>query len=196
MRTVFTLFISLLFISNSLTAGDPGKDYIITLNGIKLTGDVKDIFFSNIQSRLSFENDFGNLYSVHPACIHGFAFREGEKTIYYESKYLGGRWDFLKVEKRGSALSLYRSSERKIEFTQLHGEPIIETKKVTEIWLQFQGQKPFRVFPLGYKKLLKQKFAHYPELANRIGKKGYKFRDLPKIVELYNELHDKNERNL
>lgn len=194
--TRFFLIISIFILPNFLTANTPGEDFLITLDGYKLTGNVKDIFFSDWQSRLSFENDFGDLYSIHPACIYGFAFQEKGKTIYYESKYLGGSWAFLKVEKRGQALSLYRSSERKIEFSQIEGKSIIQEKKVSEIWLQFNKKRPFRVYRLSFRKVLRQKFAHYPELAQLIGKKGFRFKNLPAIVEIYNEIYDKDSKNL
>lgn len=199
MKSSFTRFFPILLsfiLPQFLLANNPGEDFLITLNGYKLTGNVKDIFFSDWQSRLSFENDFGDLYSIHPACIYGFAFQEEGNTVYYESKYLGGNWAFLKVEKRGQALSLYRSAERKIQFTQSEGKPVIQQKKVSEIWLQFDGKRPFRMYRLTYRKVLKQRFAHYPELAKIIGKKGFRFKNLPQIVERYNEIYDEKSRNI
>ena len=199
MRPLFTpffLIVILAFFANNLFSKTPGEDFLITLDGHKLTGDVKDIFFSDWESRVSFENDFGDLYSIHPACIYGFAFQENGQTVHYESKYLGGNWAFLKVEKRGQALSLYRSSERKIEFSQEDGKPVVKARKVSEIWLQFDKKRPFRIYRVGFRKTLREKFAHYPELANLIGKKGYRFKNLSKIVEIYNEIYDDNERNL
>lgn len=198
MRSLYTLLLSIIIFSlflNTLQANNPGKDFLITLNGYKLTGNVKDIFFSDWQSRVSFENDFGDLYSIHPACIYGFAFEERGQTVYYESKFLEGSWAFLKVEKRGQALSLYKRSERKIQFTESEGKAIKE-KGGTEIWLQFDQKKPFQIYRVGFRTTLRKKFAHYPELANLIGKKGYRFKDLSKIVEIYNEIYDRNGENL
>ena len=188
----------LLFIctSNLLFANNPGKDFLITLNGSKLTGNVKDISFTNTKSQLSFENDFGDIYTIHPATIFGFAFEENGEISLYESKYLDGVWKFLKVEKKGQELSLYKSSERQLKFTHSHEAPIIEKEKGTQLWLQFAKEQPFKIHRFTFKSVLKKKMADYPDLINRLGKRGFKYRNLPQIVDLYNQIHAKNERGL
>ncbi|RMG79111.1 MAG: hypothetical protein D6714_16910 [Bacteroidetes bacterium] len=179
-----------------LLFADPGKGYLITLDGHKLTGQVHDILFSAWQTRLRFENDFGDVYAIHPATIYGFVFENDGHFHYYESKFLGGTWAFLEVEKRGEALSLYRNPRRKLRVRKNDGEPYITQKKASETWLQFNGKRPFRIYRLGYKKILRQNLSEYPELADLIGQKGYRFRDLPRIVELYNEWAGRLEKRL
>ena len=147
MRFIITPFLQvlfLLFLSNFLVANTIGKDFLITLNGSKLTGNIKDISFSNTETTLSFENDFGNIYSVNAATIYGFAFAERGETSMYESKFLGGKWLFLKVERKGQALSLYRSSERQLKFIGSGEAPIVEKEKAAQIWLQFANEQPFK----------------------------------------------------
>ncbi|MEO1262759.1 MAG: hypothetical protein AAFZ15_28385 [Bacteroidota bacterium] len=181
---LFVMLTGLLLASNP----SPGKDFLITLNGSKLTGNIKIISFSSNESSISFENDFGDIYTVHPATVSGFAHAEKGKTSLYESKLLDGRWMFLKVEKRGEALSLYMSSERQLKFTSSSESPIIEKEKSTQIWLQFADEQPFKIYRLNFKSVLRRKMANYPVLVERLGKRGFKYNNLPAIVDLYNQL--------
>ena len=172
-----------------LIANTPGKDFLITLNGSKLTGFVKDLSFSKGNSHLSFENDFGDTYTIHPATIYGFAFDDNGETSLYESKFLDGIWKFLKVEKKGEALSLYKSSERQLKFINSNEAPVVEKEKATQIWLQFEKEQPFKIYRFTFKSVLKKKMADFPELVDRLGKRGFKYNNLPSIVELYNRMH-------
>ena len=179
--------------SNFLTADNPDKDFLITLNGSTLTGTVKDISYSTTEASLLFENDFGNAYTIYPATIYGFAFVKDGTTILYESKFLDGKWQFLKVERKGKEVSLYRSMERQLKFVGSAKNPIVEKEKNPQIWLQFADEQPSKVYRLTYKAVLRKRMATCPEVINRLGKRGFKFNDLPSIVELYNELSSKKE---
>lgn len=190
MKFPFTIYL-LLILPSFLIANNPGKDFLITLNGSKLTGSIKDISFSNGKSQISFENDFGNIYVVLPSTIFGFAFDEGGETSLYESKYLNGKWQFLKVEKKGKGVSLYISSERQLQFTKTNKSPIVVEEKNPQIWLQFKGEQPFKIYRLNFKSVLRKKMSDYPDLTTRLGKRGFRYRNLSKIVELYNRFYDK-----
>lgn len=187
MKLPITAFIFLI-LPNFLTANNPGKDFLITLNGSKLTGNIKDISYSDGKSQIHFENDFGNTYVVLPSTIYGFAFDDGDETSMYESKYLNNEWRFLKVEKKGETLSLYTSTERQLQFTHSGESPIIVEEKNPQIWLQFKGEQPFKVYRLTYKRVLKKKMEAYPDLTQKIGKRGFRYNNLGMIVELYNKL--------
>lgn len=189
----FILITLLVFSPNFAEANNPGKDFLITLNGSKLTGNIKDVSFADGMTQLHFENDFGNNYVVNPATIFGFVWSEGAETHLYESKHLDGKWQFLKVEQRGQALSMYVSTERQLQFTHSGGAPIVVKEKNPQIWFQFKGEQPFKVYRFAYKRTLRKKMEAYPDLSKNIGKRGFRYKDLSKIVELYNRLEDSSK---
>ncbi len=181
----------LLLLSNLLFASNPGKDFLITLNGSKLTGNIKRINFSNSASEVLFQNDFGNTYAVHPATIYGFALAENGEISLYESKRFNGKWRFFKA-KKGKELSLYTSTERRLKFTRTNDSPIVLEEKNPQNWLQFAGEQPFKVYRFTYKRVLRKKLKSYPDLMKSIGKRGFRYKDLVMIVDLYNKLHTEN----
>ena len=176
-----------------LQGNNPGKDFLITLDGTKLTGKIKHVTLKKGGSHIYFENDFGDTYNVYAATIYGFAFKEEGDMSLYESKQLNGVWRFLKVEKRGEALSLYKSSERQLQFTNTNESPIVVEEKNPQVWLQFKGEEPFKVYHLSYRRILRNKMASFPDLAKRIGKRGFRYNNLSMIVDLYNKHHSQKE---
>ncbi len=188
-KCIFLL--SLCFASQSVLAEKPGKDFLITLNGSKLTGIIKDIVLTKENSQISFENDFGDTYTVRPETIYGFAVQEVSTTVFYESKALDGVWWFVQIQKKGSALSMFTSTERKLQFTNPNEPPLIVEEKNPQVWLQFEGEQPFKVYRFTYKGLLRKKMKSYPDLVRRIGKRGFRYNNLSEIVDLYNRFHEK-----
>lgn len=186
------LVIFAVFISN-LLFGNIGKGYLITLDGKSITGKILDVYYSEWYASLTFENDFGNSYSIHPATIHGFVWRNKNQEVVFESKYVKGKWLFLRVIERGPGLTMYRTVDRSTKVIKVSDESLIADKKIDEVWLQFYKKRPFQLFRVSFKKVLKKKLAAFPDLANKIGKPGYKYRDLAKIVTLYNELYTRGD---
>jgi len=185
---VFIVIVGWSFPNHSL-ANNPRQDFLITLNGSKLTGTIKDISISNGKTQVLFENDFGNTYNVDPSTIFGFVCSDNGETVLFESKYLDGKWQFLKVKQKGGALSLYTSVERQLQFSSSGKSPIVVKEKNPQIWLQFAGEEPVKVYRLTYKAFLRKRMSAYPDLLKSIGKRGFRYRDLSKIVKLYNRLH-------
>lgn len=186
----FSLIVIALMITNSLTATNPGKDFLITLNGLKLTGSIKNISLLAGKPQISFENDFGDIYTIHPATIYGFTFEDEGSISMYESKNLNGEWHFLKVENKGQILTLYTSSERQLKFSKSGASPILVEEKNPQFWLQFKGEQPFKVFRFSFKSSLRKRMDNYPELEKRLGRKGFRYKNLSAIVGLYNLLHN------
>jgi len=186
---VFTMVIP----SNLLLANNSGKGFLITLSGAKLTGNITSIAFEKGKTQVSFENDFGDVYILHPATIYGFAVEEKGEISFYESKKLGGEWRFLLVEEKGERLSLYTSAERQLQFTNPNESPILVEEKNPQMWLQFSGEEPFKIYRFTYRGILKKKMKAYPELVQSIGKRGFRYKNLPMIVDLYNKLCSKNQ---
>ncbi len=182
----------LLLYAGTLTANTPGKDFLITLDGSKLTGVIKTITIKKKKTQISFENDFGTKYTVDASTISGFSFEDEGEISLYESKYLNGEWQFLKVEKKGEALSWYTSSERQLQFSGFNESPIVVQEKQRQIWLQFAGEQPFRVYRFTFRGVMRRRMKDYPALAKRIGKRGFRYKNLPLIVDSYNKFHENN----
>lgn len=189
---VFVFAILLLIGSQPLVASNPGRDFLITLDGSKLTGLIKTIAIKKKKTQIFFENDLGTSYTIDASTIYGFAFEEAGEMSLYESKFLNGEWQFLKVEKRGLEVSLYKSSERQLQYSGYQKSPTVVQEKNTQIWLQFKGEEPFRIYRITFRGVLKKRMKSYPDLAKMIGKRGFRYRNLSMIVDSYNRFHQNN----
>lgn len=196
-QTTFLLAFLLLLCSGTLHAIDPGKDFLITLDGSKLTGVIKTIAFKQKKTQIYFQNDFGTIYTVDASTIYGFAFEEAGEISLFESKFLNGEWQFLKVQNKGNVLTVYTSTERQLQFAGFNETPIvIEDEKSPQIWLQFEGEQPFRVYRFNFRGVLRKKMKSHPELAKRIGKRGFRYKNLSMIVDSYNRFHEKQQEEM
>lgn len=188
MKKIYTLFA--LFLALNFTASatiNPG--FIVTKDAKIITGLVADVFYSNWKTELIFVNEMGRSYHFPPNVIKGFAFNTGSEVLQFESKFLNGKWHFLKVLEKGKAMNLYCSPSVKTQEMLEHtGTRTLVNQKVKEFWLEKEEGQPFRIYLMGYKKQLKNYLWEEPTLVEKIGKKGYKFKDLQKIITEYNEL--------
>ncbi len=182
--------------AHPLVASNPGKDFLITLDGSKLTGFIKTIAIKQKKTQISFENDLGTTYTIDASTIFGFAFEEAGEMSLYESKFLNGEWQFLKVQKRGQAVSLYKSSERQLQYSGYRKSPTVVQEKNPQIWLQFKGEQPFRIYRITFRGVLRKKMKSYPDLAKMIGKRGFRYRNLSMIVDSYNRFQLNNSEGL
>lgn len=167
---------------------NPSKGYIVTLNGKYLTGAIGNIFHTTYGSEVTFINDFGTIYQIHPFLIRGFVFRDDASTVAYESKYSQRKWLFLRVLHKGEYMSIYKSPEKKSVVNYTRVSFMAETVRNEEYWIELKGKSPVNIHKIGYKKQLR-KLLHKrtPELADKIGSKGYRFKNLPEIAEEYNK---------
>lgn len=167
-----------------------GKGYLITLDEKYITGNVISVNNSETGNELIFVNDFGDYYRIHPFLIKGFVFKEKEQTIQYMSKFNGDDWLFLRVEEGGAGMRLYRSnSTRVISSASVTG---FITKEVNSggYWIEMHNTKPFQVYGIGFRGKMRRALKDYPELAQKIGEKGYRFKNLRTIVKEYNEWYE------
>lgn len=192
MKRLYLLIFSLLFLYTSTSAEDY-KGYIITHSGIRLTGLISTIFHSDFGSELTFINDFGTSYQIHPALIRGFAFRNNEDlNILYESRFTKGTWIFLEVIYRGREMSLYKAPEERVSIA--HG---FNTIQLEEYWVDVPGGKMVPLTRYRYKRRFRRLVKKSePELAKKIGKPGYRFKDLVRIIEEFNQLQQERFYNL
>jgi len=196
MKKIYTVFFCFFLLNCTLLATqNPG--FIITKDAKIITGQVANIFYSSWKSELVFINEMGRRYYFHPAVIHGFAIHKNGDMLQFESKFYKGTWRFLEVMEKGANLSLYRSPIIKThESAQRYGEEKIVNRRVNEYWVEVGTAIPVRVYPLSYKRKLREFMSNQPQLVKKIGTTGYKFKNLQKIVEEYNELNAQNGKHI
>lgn len=197
MKRLYLLLLVPLFFISSLQA-EAFKGYIVTLNGKRLTGYIGAVTYpSSKHSEVVFINDFGTPYQIKAQLIKGFVFVQGSDYRIFESKYDQKRWMFLQVLFKGEGMSLYRAPEERVRYDMSNGSIQTQSYSVEEFWLESNGKAPVKVKRMGFKKKLKRLIARRaPELAEKIGKKGYKFNDLIRIIEEYNDKYDKTKWKL
>lgn len=192
MKKIYFSITCLLLFTSTISAADY-QGYIITHSGIRLTGMISTIFHSDYGSELTFINDFGTSYQIHPALIRGFAFRNDEDSnILYESRFTKGTWIFLEVIYRGKDMSLYKAPEERVSIA--HG---FNTIQLEEYYVDVPGGNMTPLTRYRYKRRFRRLVKKTaPELAKKIGKAGYKFKDLVKIIAEFNRLKQERLYNL
>ncbi len=187
MRKLYLLLLLLLPVL-SLRADDLFKGYIITLNGYHLTGQIGEIYLAEDQRQVVFVNDFGTPYMISPQLIAGFAYANGDELVTFQSIFLNKKWAFLEIVKQGEGLKLLRAPKESIEvFIDEFG---LNSQKVksNEVFIQLRKRKPERIRRIGFRKQVSQMLSRRaPNLAKKIGDKGYRYNDLDKICEEYLE---------
>ena len=184
----YLLLICFLVFSNQINAK---RGYIVTRDAKIITGEVVGIFYSDDKSTLTFVNDLGNIYEIRAMLIWGFGFfNKDGKEEFYESKFQNNRWTFLKNIFRGKKLNLYQGANKKIQQETVFDGVYNETYS-NEFWLQIGRAKPIRLYQFNYKRLLKKRFPQFKAITSKLGKKGYKFSNLLKIIKELDERHGK-----
>mgnify|MGYP000014605284 CR=1 len=198
MRQIYTF--SILLLSFSLCWGQ-GQNalsgYIVTKNNYHLTGAIGLIEHSQVGSMVEFINDFGTPYYLHPALIKGFVFYEGPAVHAYESKYYRNTWMYLQVQYATENISLLQTPETMVKYQWEDGKVVSRTRKIVQYWVELPGDRIEPLNRIGFrwqiKKLVQEKA---PRLARKIGKKGYRFKDLYTILEEYDRECSKGKRRL
>lgn len=190
MKKLYTLFWLLLAVSTFATAGIY-QGYLITHNNRILTGQIGTIYSGQQSSAVIFINDFGTPYNIRAELIKGFVYRDGEETFVFESKYSEKQWMFLQVVCKGESdgLNLYQTPAEKVALSLDNwGYVRSETVRDQEFWIEQQGKHPMRINRFRFKKKMRRLVnKQAPELAAKIGSPGYRFNDLVKIIEAFNE---------
>lgn len=163
------------------------KGYIVTKDGVHLTGEIGEIFYSELLSTVIFINDFGTPYRLYPQLISGFVFKQEEGLTRYESKYKDGAWCFLKVVEKGRILSLYKTHEEKTEFADGALESFGRTYKVNEYWLQYRQERPVQISRFNFRRTMRKKLWLYPAISRKVGKPGYRFKNIQTLVQEVNQ---------
>lgn len=175
-----------IFIFLKISVFAAGKGYLITKDEKFITGQVMAVKYTVADSEVIFMNDFGDVYQIHPYLIKGFVYLDDEQTVEYESKFNGKNWLFLKIEVGGRGIRMYQTNS--VVATYSEGEDYqVKTHSSKEFWLEKEGEKPFKIFLIGFRGKMRKVTSDFPELSAKIGKEGYRYKNLKTILAEYNE---------
>ncbi len=153
-----------------------------------MTGQVGNINHTEYGTMVEFVNDFGTPYFLHPALIKGFVYQDGPIMQMFESKFWHNRWMFLRVILPGDNLRLLQAPEEVTSYEIINGRLTSQTQSVNEYWLEIPGKRIFPVKRMGFKRKMRRLVNDVsPTLADKIGSQGYRYRDLYRIVQEYNQ---------
>ena len=186
MKRFYLLLLFSLFIT--LGQANPSRGYVITKNGMHLTGSIGKIYHSNFTSEVVFTNDLGTTYSYSPGLISGFVFEQDSTMFFYESKVDQGRWFFFQVLEKGMGMNLYKSPTEKVKLYVQDGIVDSYSYKSTEYWIEVKGRHPVRINRWNFRKKMRRLLRNLaPELSQKIGTPGYRFKNLEEIVSECNQ---------
>lgn len=190
------LILLLLWLCGAPSAwGSAREGYIITKDGIRLTGFVGDIVFSDWEASVSFVNSLGSSYRIQAGVIRGFVYKQKGEYVYYESCVLNNRWVFLRVLYRDQHLCLFKEPEVRVGLVRTGVYVTPNTIRQEMYWLLTPDQQLHRAHRFNYKKKFRRLMqAKAPELALRVGTEGHRFRDIIRLVREYNQWCSRVER--
>lgn len=198
MRQLYSL--SILLLTTALLSAQSYQamsGYIVTKNHHHLTGAIGTIDHNTYGTMVEYINDFGTPYYLHPALIRGFVFYEGPAIRAYESKHWKDRWYFLKVQYAGENISLLQTPELQIDYTINNGYLNSRTRKSVRYWVSMPNGYIQPLKRLGFRSQMKRLIREVsPQLARKIGRKGYRFQDLFTILQEYDRELAKGKVNL
>lgn len=197
MKKLYFSFIFLLFTLVAIQA-ESFRGFLLTKDNYRLTGYINKIEYSLTGIVIQFTNDFGDRYNIFPNLVKGFGFtnEDGEQHRYV-SYFHEGRWLFLRtsgtVAKR---LQILYAPKGPKEFVDDSFQGYL-ANPIAEFWLQLRGESLIAVERIGFRRQLRDYLGTTaPDLAIKIGKKGYRYRDLESIVEEYNKRAKRSSRRL
>ena len=193
MRQLYLLTVFLLSLSLS---AESYRGFLLTKDGYQLTGYLNVLQYSPGGNLITFTNDFGDEYHIHPFLVSGFGFNYNGESMRFVSRQHEGMWYFLQEEVRGRTISLFRLPKgggRWVDDSMLR----FFSTPPAEYYLEY-GQRQFLAVPrAGYKRNLREFFAEAsPALAKKIGSRGYRYKDMHDIVREFNERTGRKRRRL
>jgi hypothetical protein len=172
------------------------KGYLVTKNNFHLTGFVQEVTYTPATITVTFANDFGNVYQIHPALVKGFAFVKDNQLFSYVSRYYRGQWYFLEVITDGELLSLYEIPPTSASWVDGSFQAL-SLLDLDRFWVQLRRQAIQPVKRWGFRKQMRRLLTlRQPELSRKIGSSGYRYRNLPEIVAECNERFRRKRRRL
>ncbi len=182
-----TVLISALVIFLSTRASADKSGYLVTKSGVWLTGSISSVYNEN---QILFINDFGTPYQIYADLIFGFVVRNqnGENELYL-SKVYGGKCRFMKMIYQGERVNLFKGQiERERRLTSFYMQPS-QTYISDEYFIEIKGSYPMLITRRKFRGILRRLFKRQtPELADKIGKRGYRYKDIVDIIKEFNKL--------
>ncbi len=179
-----------------LQADNSARGYLVTKNGIQLTGVISEIFDYNY---ILFINDFGTPYKIHAAMVYGFVVPRKGRPVFYASKFNGKKWRFMQLLHKGEGMNLYAAPAVQVPGPpgSYGGQLLTQPVRSNAYYVELKGRLPVEIrrgnFKRSMRKLLKKEA---PEMAKKIGSKGYRYKNLEVIIEEYNQLIQKERISL
>ena len=165
------------------------RGYVITLDGKYISGTIQQINSSKYSVAVAFTNDYGTSYNYHPALIRGFVYMKGNDRHVYESHYHRGQWLFLQQLYVGEEISLFKYPDIQVNWVMEGRQINAYSANQRVFWLKQETEALFLLrrnnFRSKFTNLINEKA---PELAEKIGKRGYRYKDLEKILEEYDTI--------
>ena len=195
MRKVYFSFFFVLFLTSGLSAASY-KGYFVSKKNFHLTGFVQEVTYTPGTITVTFANDFGNVYYIHPALVKGFAFVKDNKLVSYVSRYYEGQWYFLEVIADGELMSLFEIPPTSASWVDDTFQSVTALD-LDRFWIQVRRQAVQPVRRWGFRKQMRRLLAlRQPEVSRKIGSSGYRYRDLLQIVAECNERYRRKSRRL
>lgn len=191
------IYLCLFLLICSLTAGaESYRGFLLTKDGVQLTGYLNVLQYSPGGNIITFTNDFGDEYTIHPFLVSGFGFNYEGKPMRFVSRYHEGLWYFLQEEVRGARINLFRLPQGRGGWVD---DSMLRLFRVQPPEYYFEyGRGEFHPVPRsGYKRNLREFFrTANPRLAAKIGRKGYRYRDMATIVAEHNLRGNRKRRRM
>lgn len=172
------------------------RGFLVTRDDLQLTGYFNLIEYSATGSLLSFTNDFGDEYDIHPRSVKGFGFSQDGQEYRFISRFHEGQWFFLRLEQGGAALRLYSmpdGSDQWVDDRMLQ----LFVNPPPRYWFEYGEQQLLGIPRNNFRRVVREFMDTYaPALAAKIGKRGYRYRDLTEIVAACNALRGRQRRRL
>jgi hypothetical protein len=170
---------------------DVYQGYLVTKNNFRLTGYIGSMDIDERGTQIKFVNDFGTPYKIYPALIKGFVYYQGPMMQAYESKFYRNHWMFLSVEYAGENVRLLKTPDKQ----NIYSRSI--NREVKRYWLETPTLGVIPIPRLGFRRYMRKIIGDVsPELAQKIGKKGYRFKNLYEIMAAFDAESGRDKRRL
>ncbi|MEM8584324.1 MAG: hypothetical protein AAGF87_08650 [Bacteroidota bacterium] len=166
-----------------------------TKDDLHLTGYINFIQYRTNGLVIQFTNDFGDEYIIEPNRVAGFGFETDDRVMRYVSFFNEGRWLFLRVVERGRKLSLYRVPDDNSSWVDASTYQYLGSS-LPDYWIRARNGDMIPIFRGGFKRTMRSLVADLPQLAGKIGSRGYRYRNLEAIISEYNRSSRRANRRL
>ncbi len=191
------LTFGILLIASGSIQANPYRGFLIAKDGEKITGFIGGISSEGRMGRILFINDFGNLYLIEANQIRGFVYQNKENVFIFESIRDEKRWKFLQMIFSGKEARLYKvpsSEPRSRDYgvgLSFSAQAPFPGKRM--FYIQLKDRPVRRITPFRFKRRMKKLLGNSaPELAEKLGSAGYRFKNLESIVREWDEILKKS----